>query len=1049
MTRRACLSLHITPMKTALSSPLARHVASRVALATGISLAALGLRAAEAAVSSEAAKTDGKDQDVVKLQSFVVTGSNIFRLEMEKVVPVTLLGKEAMETRNAFTPVELLTGLPQLTSLPENETRTGSSGARGDNANINLRNLGATGTLILINGRRMAVNPMTAGLSQAVNVNQLPTQGVERVEVLRDGASAIYGSDAVGGVVNYVLRRDFKGTEVNFRYGMPEEGGGQYAQTSVMYGTPFAGGRGRVMGIIEYLYREAIYLRDRSYSATSNLTDRVPAPFNALGGSFDARTPRGRFPTFQVGTSTANNYLRLVNGVPTLTTVAPTRPGNPEFYLDLNEIAMAQPRTKRLNSFISAEYDLTKRITAFADFSYYHSDSTMVRQPIALNAPTTDQLAVMAIDNPYNPFGSRFYSATGAPNADGTPRLTGAPRTVSLVSLTLQDLPPEEIRTMANVIRVTAGLKGKIADSWSWETAAFYNRVRGNDQAENDVRESLFQQTLQRTDATAYNPFGYTFKVQGNAVVADQPYKNPAPVVSAFSRTFGRSAQSYIASFDARATGPVLTLWSGNLMAAVGGEHRKEDLKDLRPPFSGENPASSGLDPLNNDFLLHPPRPDVRGNRTVTSFYAEVVVPLVAAKNQVPFIQTLELTASARHEHYSDFGNTTKPKFGVNWRPVPEVMFRASYNEGFMAPSLAALYTSPRWTITAGAGDLDLYRNPVTNEGPYVQRNYFGGNLALKPAESKGETAGVVVEVPRIKGLSLTADYWQIKRTNLLGQRSTAQVYSSDTALLQAYTREQIAAGRPVGSIDLGSGTANYKGDPDVVRVAPTAQDVATFAAYNAANPGNPQAVAGRILSNNTPFLNLANSYDEGVDLGLTYVLPRLALGNIALNADWSYLTRSDTTLLPSNLPPIKTNNLNVSGAARWRGTSTMSWRKANWSGSLGAYYIGASQDTGATTTQAVYESLGRPGYIAKHFTEGRYVYRYLMRDSLTFNASLGYAFGPDHSRWLRSTRVRLGVVNLTNEPPPLASGQFGYSPSVSSSLAVGRTWTVELTRSF
>src|SRR5262245_3115025 len=144
-------------------------------------LSASSAFAADAASPSNSSKTP-KDDEVVSLQNFVVTGSNIHRLDMEKVVPVTVLNQDAIVARNALTPVDLLTSLPQVINLPENETRTGSSGARGDNANINLRNLGATATLILIDGRRMAINPMTAGLSQAVNVNQLPTQGVRSEE---------------------------------------------------------------------------------------------------------------------------------------------------------------------------------------------------------------------------------------------------------------------------------------------------------------------------------------------------------------------------------------------------------------------------------------------------------------------------------------------------------------------------------------------------------------------------------------------------------------------------------------------------------------------------------------------------------------------------------------------------------------------------------------------------------------------------------------------------------------------------------------------------
>ncbi len=991
----------------------------------------------------------GRKDEVVSLQNFVVTGSNIKRLDMEKVVPITVLDQDAMIARNAFLPVDMLTSLPSVVNLPENETRLGSSGARGDNANINLRNLGATGTLILVNGRRMAINPMTAGLSQAVNVNQLPTQGIERIEVLRDGASAIYGSDAVGGVINYVLKRQFDGAEVTLRYGHPEAGGGHTAQAAFTFGTTFASGRGRIFGTIETLYKEAIFLRDRDFSASSNVTAQMPEPFNALGGAFDSRSPRGRYPTFRLGTATASNYFRLVNGTPTLTTVAPTRQANPEFFLDLNEFGMSSPRMRRANSFVSAEYDFTPRLTAFADFSYYTADSTMVRQPLALNAPTSDKLAVMAIDNPYNPYGSRFYHATGVANADGTARLTGAPRTVSLVSVTLPDLGVEKIDTRADVVRLAAGLKGRLANTWSWETSGFYNKVEGEDEAFPDVRESKLLQALQRTDATAYNPFGYTFRVQGTAVVADRPYSNPAAVVDSFSDIFARSAESTIASGDLRATGRLFRWWGGDVQAALGGEYRTEDLKDVRPPFSGENSAGSGLERTDNDFLLHPPRPDVFGDRTVTSFYAELVVPLVSAERGVPLINTLELTGSARRESYSDFGDTTKPKIGANWRPLSWLMLRGSYNEGFMAPSLAALFTSPRWTISAGAGDIDTYRNPVTNEGPYVQRTYFGGNPNLKASESEGKTFGVVIDVPGIRGLSVTADHWRIQRTNLLGQRSTAQIRASDVTLLQAFTRAQLAAGRAIGTIDLGSGTAAYKGDPDVQRYPVTPEDTAAFATFNAANPANAQGIAGKIFSVNQPFINVATSDHEGVDLGLRYVLPRFPWGNLTVNSEWSYLVRSRSVTQPANLPAIEANDLNVNGVSRWRGTTNLTWRQGAWTGNFGAYYVGPSADSGATTTAAIYESLGRPGYIAKQFTGGQFVYRYLVASTLTYNASLGYNFGPQSSAWLRGTRVRVGLINLTDQEPPVASGGFGYSPGVSQNLLAGRTWTLDLTKTF
>ena len=1025
---------------------LPRHLrVVALAFGFGVSLSPV-LRAQTAPAPAVAAASEPPAQ----LERLVVTGSNIRRAEMEKVAPMTVLDQTAIDVRSALLPVDLLTSLPSVVNLPENETRLGSSGARGDNANLNLRNLGATATLVLVNGRRMAINPMTAGLSQAVNVNQLPTRGVERVEVLRDGASAIYGSDAVGGVINYVLRRDFSGAEASVRFGAPEAGGGESVQGTLTLGTPFAGGRGRLFATVETLYRDAIFLTEREFSRSADSSARAEPPFNLPGGPFDARSARGIWPTFLVGTATANNYFRPVNGSPALTTAAPTRAANPEFYLDLNQFGMAAPRVRRGNAFVSAELDLAAGITAFVDAAYYQSRSTMRRQPLALNAPTSDQLAVMAVDNPYNPYGSRFYHPAGAPNADGTPRLTGAPRTISFTAMTLAGLAAETVNTKADVVRLAGGLRGRLGGTWSWETSGFFNRVSGVDEAYPDVRESRLQAALQRTDASAYNPFGYTFRVQGSGVVADRPYVNPQAVVDSFSEIYAREASSSIASGDFRATGRLLQVRGADVMAAVGAEFRAEDLKDLRPPFSGENPAGSGLDPTNNDFLLHPPRPDVRGDRRIASVYAEIAAPLVSARRPLPLVHTFELTASARHERYSDFGDTTKPKVGANWRPFAWLMLRGSYNEGFMAPSLAALFTSPRWTISAGAGDIDTYRNPLLNEGPYVQRTYFGGNPALRAQESKGRTWGVVLDVPGMKGLSLTADRWRIARSNLLGQRSVAQIRDSDTSLLRAYTRAQLAAGVPAAAIDLGSGTSSYKGDPDVVRFALTPEDRAAFAAYNAANPGNPQAAAGKIFSLNRPFLNLSSSEHEGWDLGLRYELPRLPIGQVVVNSDWAYLGKSLSTLAPANLPPTVSNGLYAGGAARWRGTTTVSWRRGAWTAAFAAYQVGRTHDAGATTTAAVYESLGRPSYISPFFTAGQTVYRRVIDPTFTCNLLVGHQFGDAAPAFIRRTLVRVGVTNLNNLTPPLASSEgFSYDASVNQSLLPGRTWTLEVTRRF
>lgn len=1010
------------------------------AVRMAVAAALYGAACLPPAIAAEQPAAGGLEE----LEMIVVTGSHLRRTDMEKIVPITVLGEDAMEARNAVLPVDLLTSLPSVVNLPENETRLGSSGARGDNANLNLRGMGATATLILQDGRRMAVNPMTAGLSQAVNVNQLPMHGVERVEVLRDGASSIYGSDAVGGVINYVLKRRMDGVEASLRYDQPEAGGGEALQGSLAFGSMFAGGRGRVYGTMDVLNRDHLALSERQFSESyTAILARAEEGFDHPGGAFDARLDRGYWPTFRVGTGTANNFFRPVDGTPALTTLAPTRTANPEFYLDLNQFGFSSPRVRRWDAFVSAEFDLTDRVTAFGDLSYYAARSTMRRQPLALNAPGTDGYVVMAVDNPYNPYGSAFYDPAG----DGITRLAGTPQSVSITRMTIADLGPETVVTDNNALRATAGLRGAIGNSsWNWAGSVFYNEVNGEDGATPDVRESLLQAAAARGGADAFNPFGYTFRIADGAVVADQPYTNPQAVIDSFSETYRREARSYLASADLRASGTLFS-WRGmDVQAAVGAEYRHEDLRDTRPAFHGENPADSGLDPTNNDFLLHPARPDVTGDRDVMSAYAEVVLPLVSPERSLPLVHSFELSTSARFEDYSDFGTTVKPKVGANWRPVAWLMVRGSYNQGFMAPSLAALYTSPRWSISTD-GDLDVYRNPYTNEGRYTTRGYFGGNPDLKAQESKGRTFGLVVDVPAVQGLSVTADYWKITRTNLLGSRGTTQILENDAALLRAFTAQQVAAGVNPDDIDAGSGAAGYVGDPDIVRLALTAEDRAAFAAWNAANPDNPAAPVGRIWSRNQPFVNLNASEHRGVDFGFRYALPRQSWGRVVVSSEASWLWRA-RNVNATGVTPVVENGLYAGGAAKWRSTTNISWDRDAWNANLGIYHVGKTINS-ASVTRARYEELGEPGYItAYHPTATSTVYRRVIDPVVSANLSIGYRFSPVASV-LEDTRVRLTIANLTDKAPPLATGGFGYNPGVSQSLLNGRTWSFQVTSRF
>jgi outer membrane receptor protein involved in Fe transport len=652
-----------------------------------------------------------------------------------------------------------------------------------------------------------------------------------------------------------------------------------------------------------------------------------------------------------------------------------------------------------------------------------------------------DRPLVLSVDNPYNPFGSRFYSATGAANADGTARVTGTPQTVTIMSKRIMDMGQERTEIDTDIVRVLAGARGKVLNTWTWEAAAYYTRARTVDEVQNALRESALLAAALRTDASAFNPFGYTFRVANGAVIADAAYTNPASVMNPIYDKLPNIGRTSIASGDLRASGEIFRLWSGPVSLAVGGEFREEKLSHTRPPFAGLNPPGSGLDLSNNDFVQASATANIVGKRTVASAYAETVIPLASPENRWPLLHSLELSASARFESYDDFGETTKPKFGANWKPFSWAMVRGSYNQGFRAPNLALLNQRERTFVQTYA---DTYRLLITgNVGDNnANRTYTtAGNAALQPEFSKGKSVGLVIEVPRVKGLSFSVDYWQIDQRAIIDADTTTQVITNDYQLLVAYTQQQLTAGTPLGSIDVGSGTANYRGDPRVTRAAMSPADVAAFAAFNAARPTSERvANFGPITSLRTAFSNRSAGFVSGTDLGLNYQLPENALGRFTFGSEWTYFEKGYTTTPGTNVRD-KTVNQN--------GNTSLTWRKGPWTTVVSGYYIGPFVDTGATTSASLYESLGRPSYISVVNDLGTLNYYYRVASSLSFNAFASYRFDRGAGRWLRNSSLRIGVTNFTDEAPPLTADPPGYQASVYNYLALGRTWTFEFTRRF
>ena len=1013
----------------------------------------------------------------IQLEAFSVTGTNLKRIEMENVLPVTILSAADIDVRDASQPSELLMALPQVTGLPGNETATLGATARGDNASVSLRGIPSSNTLLLLNGRRLVPHPISQGEAGvptlSTNVNQLPNRGLERIDVLRDGASSIYGTDAVAGVINYVMRRNFRGTELALRYGETRYGDGGEFRATLTHGLNFAGKRGRAMLTADLYTRQAMYVRDRSFAAEADNSSRAPAPWNvSTNTTFNLRSATSEFGNFSLGTvnaagvftagrtagipatlaATSGQFFLAPNatGGVSFLTASPSRLGvTGSYYWNNNAYRVIQPKTKRTNLFAAGEFDLTSRITLFAEGTAYLAESVTYREPDGITAGTDGNI-IVPVTNPFNPFGNRFWSTTGAPNADGTPRLTGTPAAVLISNKRLTDLATRTDWVDTSVYRGVFGARGRLLDTWSWEAALLYSGARVNENEEGPSRKSLLINAINQTDpARAFNPFTRNFAVQNGTLVVTGDYRNPESVQQTFRSSFVRSGITKLTSGDVRAAGEVFPIWGGNSIgAAFGGEYRYEVYDDFRPPFAGLNPPDSGLDVTSNDFLGFSPNSDTHGNRHVAAAYVETVIPLVGRNFTLPLVRSFELTAAARYENYTDFGETTKPKYGATWRPLSWAIVRASYNEGFRAPNLAQLFTGT--LIRTVTGSQDTYRSAVTGlptDGPSNRRSVASGNRNLSPEKSTGKSAGLVVEVPGVRGLTVSVDYWEIRRKDII---SSGGGIPDDTAALNAATQAALAAGQAVGSIDLGSGTAAYKGDPSVLRLPVTQTDRDFFTAYNATRaPGNQRAVVGAIDIIRTTYFNRAQEFVNGFDFDVNYRLPRLEAGQFTVNTSWTRLNDYHA-YNAVGAPRTELLGSNAAGGAtpKWRGSATVTWSRRQWGAGLGAYYIGDYTDTGATTTLATWDSLGNPSYIRPVFNNGTTVYRYIVSDTISYNTYLSYRFD-GRNRWVNNTSVRVGVTNLFDAKPPLASDSRGYDPSLYNSMARGRSYSLQVTKKF
>ena len=672
-----------------------------------------------------------------KVEKIEVTGSNIKRVEAEGPAPVQVITREQIERTGSNTLSEVLRNLPSNSTGSFDETFTGSF-ARGSSG-ISLRGLGQKSTLTLINGRRMAVYSFAQNLQDGfVDLNSIPLAAIERIEVLKDGASAIYGSDAIAGVVNVILRKDYTGGEITLGGGITTEGDGEEIRLSgaVGVGTP---GRDRynVMLTADYFKREHVWARDRALTASGDYR-HIPGGENLPNSTL----------------SNPGTFLRVVgtNPFPGFTrSPFPNCPPDRVLFFagynncteNLNRYHSAIPETERAGIFGRATYELAPGLTAFGELGFNSNETFTQNPPFA--APSSQigpgiarqVRVILPVGHNSNPY------------------------TVPIeLRYRFSDVGPRQIVNTTDATRVIAGVNGTWRD-WSWEAAAGYTRSESEQKDKNNIRISGLESVI------ADGSYNFINNAANSAAVYDRLRVN-------YSR-YGDSELSFV---DAKVSGEITQMAHGPLGMAAGVEYRREDYDDFSDPV------------LTSGDVLGRGSTQAKGSRNITSAYVEF---------NVPAMRNLELQLAARTDRYSDYGNSSTPKVGVRWNVDPSLLLRATYAKGFRAPSIPESGESSAFFFqtlqdTTRCAINEAYCGPVSVPGS------FSANPELKPEKSDSWTAGLVWEPTR--AMSVGLDYYYIKQKDLVSSRDFQFILDNEALYSQYVTRgaptsDDVARGAP------------------------------------------------------------------------------------------------------------------------------------------------------------------------------------------------------------------------------------------------------------
>jgi iron complex outermembrane recepter protein len=954
------------------------------------------------------------------VEGVVIVGSRIEGSNTSGTLPVTFLDADRIAALGDVSGDDLMRAIPQMGNVTFNATndQQTSNAARGDVASIDLRGSGLSDTLVLVNGRRVVEHPTSQSRGGvpliSYNAQALPTAGVERVEILRQGAAAIYGADAVAGVVNVVTKVNVDGVSADLRYGLAEGTHRKETTADIVAGRGFDERRGNLSVMLTAYHRETQLPSDQVYTATQDLRSFFTGiPEYGSSSAPDGRGNQSSFPALVARriTGAPVSSAVLQRGVP-LTSTAGSFHVKPDtlsgcvaqlgtdlcigrgsvpysstanvlrYDARARDAVTIAPEIDRLNVLLNGHYEFSDALTAYTEVSYYGARSLgRTTQPTAL-VP----IGVPA-SNYYNPLGPTTF-ADGTPNPNRLPSLTNVPASglpVSFATYRFNDLGPARVEVTSFQDRFLIGARGRIG-GYQYDSAMLYGEGQVRDVSDG-IDSVLLARQLALSTPDAYNPFNGGC-LDGSGGTDCSPSSQSA--LDAIRVRLRRESTSRLFNADLRFSRPdLLQLPAGPLSVAFGIEGRRESHLDERDPrINGSTPFT---DPVLGTVSLSSATgvnttPTTSGSRNVGAFFGETAIPLA---------QTVNVQLAGRVEHYSDFGTVAKPRVALRWDVVSGVRLRASWEQGFKAPNLETMASH---TYARAQTVTDWYRcEAALNNGRISTFNAcnenFGisytesGNPQLRPETSHSYNVGLVLGpefFPDAWGrLLLSVDRWRLRQNSIVG------VVGFDTISVQDY-------------LDRANGGT---GIADFVRSAVTADDVAFYAGSGL------QPVGAPIVANDR-FMNLQPKTIAGVDVSLTWRKMTSAFGTFGAGLDATRLdhysqppspelqvlvdARAAGVINPATPVDILGNQLQVRGNPKWKATATFTWTGRNLQLGSAVIYTGTTRDTDFLSSTGVPWPVSSLTTVNLHgqYTLGRY-------------------------------RIKLGGRNVLDQSPPLQSDGF------------------------